>query len=98
MHSASGITADASISGSGDSTDHGDEKSAVKNTDPDSRTTRRTSDNTSMCDLLRRVAMRGRLQPEAQSRIPEAESTVKLIRCSGQVAQSLGHRTAPTAG
>jgi hypothetical protein len=52
MHSASGITAEASTSGIGDSIDHGDEKSAVKNTDPDSRTTRRTSDNTSIGDLV----------------------------------------------
>jgi hypothetical protein len=50
MHSAPGITADTSRSGIGDSIDHGDEKSAVKNTDPDSRTTRRTSDNTSIAN------------------------------------------------
>src|SRR5687768_15883263 len=63
MHSASGITADASISGIGDSTDQGEEKSAVKNTDPDSRTTRRTSDNTSMCDLVRRADRCGARPP-----------------------------------
>src|SRR5262245_13403025 len=35
------------MSGIGDSIAHGDEKSAVKNTAPDNRTTRRTSDSTS---------------------------------------------------
>jgi hypothetical protein len=51
MHSASGITADASMSGMGDSIAQGDEKSAVKNTAPDKRTTRSTSDRTSITAL-----------------------------------------------
>jgi hypothetical protein len=42
------MTADASMSGIGDSIAHGDEKSAVKNTAPDKRTTRSTSDRTSI--------------------------------------------------
>src|SRR6185436_252513 len=53
MHSACGMTADASMSGIGDSMAHGDEKSAVKNTAPDSRTTRSTSDRTSTPVLSR---------------------------------------------
>jgi hypothetical protein len=52
MHSASGITADASLAGDGDSIAHGDEKSAVKNTAPDKRTTRSTSDSTSIAVRL----------------------------------------------
>jgi hypothetical protein len=41
------MTVAASESGSGDSIAHGDEKSAVKNTAPDNRTTRSTSERTS---------------------------------------------------
>src|SRR6476646_1007178 len=56
-HSAAGITADASISGIGDSSDQGEEKSAVKNTAPDKRTTRRTSDSTSIATLAERLGV-----------------------------------------
>src|SRR5262245_56940265 len=47
-HSALGMTIDASTEGGGDTIAHGAENSPVKKTAPDSRTTRSTSESTSM--------------------------------------------------
>src|SRR4030095_15886569 len=85
MHSASGITADASMSGIGDSIAHGDEKSAVKNTAPDKRTTRSTSDSTSITAFSSRFArpfnrLRGGL-PEQRAK--DFRASINASRESG---------------
>src|SRR4030095_16087625 len=89
MHSASGITADASMSGIGDSIAQGDEKSAVKNTAPDKRTTRSTSDSTSISPSRQtRHGYRGNSQG-----FQTLNQGVKQFQRFGQEAQSPGHRT-----
>src|SRR5262245_29504170 len=90
MHSASGITAAASMSGIGDSIDHGDENSAVKNTAPDRRTTRSTSDSTSISPSRHQQSVRRGNGQGLQS----PNQRVKQIRRFGQEAESLGHRRA----
>src|SRR4029078_3165094 len=87
MHSACGTMAAASLSGMGDSIAQGDEKSAVKNTAPDRRTTRRTSDSTSILGLWDRRSGGQGFQSLNQG--------VKRIRCLGQEARRASHWFAP---
>ena len=66
-------------SGGGDSTAHGDENSAVKNTAPDRRTTRSTSERTS-------IAIGGAGQ-ESQS-LSQAVKQIRSISQEGQCLRS----------
>src|SRR5215831_6730705 len=86
MDSASGITAETNASGGGDSTAQGDVKSAVKNTAPDKRTTRRTSDSTSIKGSRGLVAIRGNGQG-----FQSPNQAVKSKRRIRQELERLGH-------
>src|SRR4051794_27084261 len=84
--SASGIKADANASGGGDSTPHGDEKSAVKNTAPDNRTIRSTSESTSMANQVRPSyrqtngqGFQRRIKPSSESGVPANSGGVLVI-------------------
>src|SRR4029453_3112372 len=74
------MTAAASMSGIGDSIAHGAEKSAVKNTAPDKRTTRSTSDSTSIA-VVPRFDQRSRV-PGASAKNPRA-SVNESIKSGG---------------
>src|SRR5262245_26588557 len=88
MHSACGTTAAANMSGIGDSIAHGDEKSAVKNTAPDSRTTRSTSDKTSTSVLSYASARSSRRNGQGFQSVSQH---VKQIQRLGQDVKSRSH-------
>src|SRR6187455_87533 len=91
------MTADGSMSGMGDSIAHGDEKSAVKNTAPDKRTTRSTSDRTSItavsCDPAALRQGSGQACRSNGQGFQSLNQRVKGIRCFGQETGRSGHRT-----
>jgi hypothetical protein len=72
------------MSGIGDSIAHGDEKSAVKNTAPDNRTTRSTSDRTSI------TAVSWRSGGAAGATVKDFRASINASRESGVSGKKRG--------
>src|SRR6185436_5906956 len=83
MHSACDITTEASAFGIGDSTPHGDEKSAVKKTAPDKRTTRSTSESTSISFTLPSAFFAGGMVKDFRASINASSTSGVPVKTAG---------------